>query len=103
MAAQIDQDVLKNMEKRRPYEDTVTDLLRLIRNVGAHYGGKPQCFKEIIQNPSQYFVDRFPDLTFYVYEHLRRVDRGCFWVHSPQTTWEAELRTFRAKCVGCYS
>ncbi|XP_077679921.1 2-5A-dependent ribonuclease-like [Eretmochelys imbricata] len=38
----IDQDVLKNMEKRRPYEDTVTDLLRLIRNVGAHYGGKPQ-------------------------------------------------------------
>ncbi|CAM2118596.1 unnamed protein product [Caretta caretta] len=39
---QIDQDVLKNMEKRRPYEDTVTDLLRLIRNVGAHYGGKPQ-------------------------------------------------------------
>ncbi|CAM4613623.1 unnamed protein product [Caretta caretta] len=71
----IDQDVLKNMEKRRPYEDTVTDLLRLIRNVGAHYGGKPQCFKEIIQNPSQYFVDRFPDLTFYVYEHLRRVDR----------------------------
>ncbi|TFK02016.1 interleukin-17 receptor A [Platysternon megacephalum] len=72
----IDQDVLEDMEKRRPYKDTVTDLLRLIRNVGAHYSVKPQWFKEIIQNPSQYFVDRFPDLTFYVYEHLRRVDRA---------------------------
>ncbi|XP_029768216.1 2-5A-dependent ribonuclease-like [Terrapene carolina triunguis] len=38
----IDQDVLKDMEKRRPYKDTVTDLLRLIRNVGAHYGAKEQ-------------------------------------------------------------
>ncbi|XP_034635235.1 2-5A-dependent ribonuclease-like isoform X1 [Trachemys scripta elegans] len=72
----IDQDVLKNMKERRSYKDTVTDLLRLIRNVGAHYGAKPQWFKEIIQNPSQYFVDRFPDLTFYVYEHLCRVDRA---------------------------
>uniref|UniRef100_A0A8C0H5F7 KEN domain-containing protein n=1 Tax=Chelonoidis abingdonii TaxID=106734 RepID=A0A8C0H5F7_CHEAB len=37
----IDQDVLENMEqRRRPYKDTVTDLLRLIRNVGAHYGMK---------------------------------------------------------------
>ncbi|XP_044883141.1 2-5A-dependent ribonuclease-like isoform X2 [Mauremys mutica] len=72
----IDQAVLENMKKKRHYKDTVTDLLRFIRNVGAHYGAKPQWFKEIIQNPSQYFVDRFPDLTFYVYEHLCRVDRA---------------------------
>uniref|UniRef100_A0A8C3TAR3 Uncharacterized protein n=1 Tax=Chelydra serpentina TaxID=8475 RepID=A0A8C3TAR3_CHESE len=76
----IDQDVLKNMNLKKrhshPYKDTVTDLLRFIRNVGAHYGVKPQWFKEIIQNPSQYFVDRFPDLIFYIYEHLQRVDRA---------------------------
>ncbi|KAM9129412.1 2-5A-dependent ribonuclease-like isoform 3-T3 [Pangshura tecta] len=72
----IDQAVLENMEMRRRYTDTVTDLLRLIRNVRAHYDVKPQWFKEIIQNPSQYFVDQFPDLTFYVYEHLCRVDRA---------------------------
>lgn len=72
----IDQSVLKNMNQKRKYtyQDSVTDLLRFIRNIRAHYDAKPQWFKEIIQNPSRYFVDQFPRLTLYVYECLRHAD-----------------------------
>lgn len=69
--------------KKKPhlkYKDTVGDLLKFIRNLGEHINEeKNKWMKSIIQDPSQYFQKKFPDLTIYVYMKLRNTDYAkCF-------------------------
>nr|XP_006126992.1 2-5A-dependent ribonuclease [Pelodiscus sinensis]XP_025042367.1 2-5A-dependent ribonuclease [Pelodiscus sinensis] len=63
----------KNKTKKR-YENSVTDLLRFIRNMGEHFAEKDDTVKEIIKEPSEYFLSRFPELTVYVYKALRSIN-----------------------------
>lgn len=96
----IDKEVLDSMEdpfqerdkkkKNRPkkvYENFVTDLLKLIRNVAEHFKEKEESVKEIIKNPEDYFLKLFPDLPIYVYQKLRNTEyKKCFpqvQIHSP--------------------
>ncbi|XP_030062958.1 2-5A-dependent ribonuclease isoform X2 [Microcaecilia unicolor] len=77
----VDQEVLNDMnrfhsKKKIYYQDTVTDLLKFIRNLGAHFDEKKTEIKEIIGDPCQYFLKKFPDLTVYVYETLRHLGKG---------------------------
>ncbi|XP_032082417.1 2-5A-dependent ribonuclease [Thamnophis elegans] len=59
-----------NKKVKRLYSPGVVDLLKLIRNMGEHYPEKDDEVKEIIQDPADYFLNLFPDLTIYVYQHL---------------------------------
>lgn len=84
--SKIHTSVMKQMNefyKRKPhlkYKDTVGDLLRFIRNLGEHINEeKNKWMKSIIQDPSQYFQEKFPDLIIYVYMKLRNTDYAkCF-------------------------
>ncbi|XP_029474447.1 2-5A-dependent ribonuclease [Rhinatrema bivittatum] len=79
----VDQEILDDMngfytkraknKNKKYYQDTVTDLLKFIRNMGAHFDEKPEKIKKIIGDPCQYFLKTFPDLTVYVYETLRQM------------------------------
>uniref|UniRef100_A0A8C3HRJ5 KEN domain-containing protein n=1 Tax=Chrysemys picta bellii TaxID=8478 RepID=A0A8C3HRJ5_CHRPI len=55
----------QNKNKKKQYENYVTDLLKFIRNMGE--------VKEIIKEPSEYFLNLFPELTVYVYKCLRSI------------------------------
>ncbi|XP_067391243.1 2-5A-dependent ribonuclease [Emydura macquarii macquarii] len=83
---QIDELVLDSMNKpfnnrnqgkskkmRKKYENCVTDLLKLIRNMGEHFDEKEEKVKDIIKDPSEYFLNLFPELTVYVYKKLRNI------------------------------
>ncbi|OBS73424.1 hypothetical protein A6R68_16038, partial [Neotoma lepida] len=72
--SKIDKYVMKKMNKKTssPYQDTVGDLLRFIRNMGEHINedqNKPM--KKRIGEPSRYFQETFPDLIIYVYKKLQ--------------------------------
>nr|XP_034977834.1 2-5A-dependent ribonuclease [Zootoca vivipara]XP_034977835.1 2-5A-dependent ribonuclease [Zootoca vivipara]XP_034977836.1 2-5A-dependent ribonuclease [Zootoca vivipara] len=79
----IDKDVLdcmvgpfndkKKKEKNKGYENCVTDLLKLIRNMGEHFSEKDEKVKEIIKEPEDYFLNLFPNLTIYVYRTLHNI------------------------------
>nr|XP_033772073.1 2-5A-dependent ribonuclease [Geotrypetes seraphini]XP_033772074.1 2-5A-dependent ribonuclease [Geotrypetes seraphini] len=76
----VDKDVLDSMNKHYKkeayyYKDTVTDLLKFIRNLAAHFEEKSN-IKDIIEDPCQYFLKKFPDLTIYVYETLKHLGMG---------------------------
>ncbi|CAM2118598.1 unnamed protein product [Caretta caretta] len=63
----------KNQNKKKQYENYVTDLLKFIRNMGEHFDEKEEKVKEIIKEPSEYFMHLFPELTVYVYKCLRGI------------------------------
>ncbi|CAI5776283.1 2-5A-dependent ribonuclease [Podarcis lilfordi] len=80
----IDKDVLdcmvgpfndkkKNKKNNKDYENCVTDLLKLIRNMGEHFSEKDEKVKEIIKEPEDYFLNLFPNLTTYVYRTLHNI------------------------------
>ncbi|XP_069497525.1 2-5A-dependent ribonuclease-like isoform X1 [Ambystoma mexicanum] len=72
--SKIDKEVMDDMMERNQkyaYTDTVSSLLKFIRNMGEHLPEKPENIKDIVQNPAEYFLKRFPDLTLYVYETIR--------------------------------
>ncbi|XP_036129341.1 2-5A-dependent ribonuclease [Molossus molossus] len=86
---QIDMLVMNKMNtfyKMKPhlkYKDTVGDLLRFIRHLGEHIDEeKNEWMKLRIQDPSQYFQKKFPDLIIYVYMKLRNTD---YAKHFPKT------------------
>ncbi|XP_037001545.2 2-5A-dependent ribonuclease [Artibeus jamaicensis] len=57
------------------YKDTVGDLLKFIRNLGEHIDEKKNIrMKSKIQDPSQYFQKKFPDLIIYIYLQLRNTE-----------------------------
>ncbi|KAM7162177.1 2-5A-dependent ribonuclease-like isoform 1-T1 [Macrochelys suwanniensis] len=63
----------QNKNKKKQYENYITDLLKFIRNMGEHFDEKEEKVKEIIKEPSEYFLNLFPDLTVYVYKCLRSI------------------------------
>ncbi|XP_061490062.1 2-5A-dependent ribonuclease [Rhineura floridana] len=80
----IDKDVLdcmvrpfhdqgKKKKNERSYENCVTDLLKLIRNMGEHFNEKDEMVREIIKEPADYFLNLFPNLTIYVYRSLHNI------------------------------
>ncbi|XP_039193050.1 2-5A-dependent ribonuclease [Crotalus tigris] len=80
----IDEKVLESMEfpskekgnkkGKRHYQQGVIDLLKLIRNMGEHYDEKDDEVKKIIQDPADYFLNLFPDLTVYIYQRCCNSD-----------------------------
>ncbi|XP_042319890.1 2-5A-dependent ribonuclease-like [Sceloporus undulatus] len=60
-------------KNKRVFEDCVTDLLKLIRDMNAHYSEKSEEVKTIVGNPADYFLNLFPDLTVYVYRNLKNI------------------------------
>ncbi|XP_038205715.1 2-5A-dependent ribonuclease-like [Arvicola amphibius] len=75
--SKIDKYVMKKMNdfyktKKNPYQNTVGDLLKFIRNMGEHINeNKNKDMKERIGDPSRYFQETFPDLAIYVYKKLK--------------------------------
>ncbi|CAM5161232.1 unnamed protein product [Natator depressus] len=63
----------QNQNKKKQYENYVTDLLKFIRNMGEHFDEKEEKVKDIIKEPSEYFLHLFPELTVYVYKRLRGI------------------------------
>ncbi|KAK7825245.1 hypothetical protein U0070_009734 [Myodes glareolus] len=84
----IDKYVMKKMDdfykaKRNPYQNTVGDLLKFIRNMGEHINeDRNKDMKERIGEPSHYFQKTFPDLVIYVYKKLKDTE---YRKHFPQT------------------
>ncbi|CAO2637256.1 2-5A-dependent ribonuclease [Lemmus lemmus] len=84
----IDQYVMEKMDdfyktKRNPYQNTVGDLLKFIRNMGEHISeDKNKEMKERIGEPSHYFQKTFPDLAIYVYKKLKDTE---YRKHFPRT------------------
>ncbi|XP_007641675.1 2-5A-dependent ribonuclease isoform X2 [Cricetulus griseus] len=76
---EIDKCVMEEMDDfhlpnrpRNPYQETVGDLLKFIRNIGEHINeDKNKHMKERLGDPSRYFQETFPDLTIYVYKTLK--------------------------------
>ncbi|XP_059136497.1 2-5A-dependent ribonuclease [Peromyscus eremicus] len=86
--SKIDEHVMGKMDyfytrnDRKPYQDTVGDLLKFIRNIGEHIDeDKNKQMKERIGEPSRYFQETFPDLVIYVYKKLRNTE---YRKHFPQ-------------------
>lgn len=88
----IDSYVMEEMnkfyEKRRNfYQNTVGDLLKFIRNLGAHIDeDKNKWMKSRIGDPSQYLQETFPDLVIYVYMKLQNSEYRKYF---PKTHQEA--------------
>ncbi|XP_037681141.1 2-5A-dependent ribonuclease [Choloepus didactylus] len=86
--SKIDQRVMRKMNKfyeksRNFYQDSVGDLLKFIRNLGAHINEKTnKDMKLKIGDPAQYFQKTFPDLMIYVYTKLQDTE---YTKHFPQT------------------
>ncbi|XP_026559063.1 2-5A-dependent ribonuclease [Pseudonaja textilis] len=59
-----------NKRVPRKYGREVIDLLKLIRNMAEHYNEKDNEVKKIIQDPADYFLNLFPDLTLHIYQLL---------------------------------
>ncbi|XP_015279342.1 PREDICTED: 2-5A-dependent ribonuclease [Gekko japonicus] len=84
----LDQEVMdemttvNNRKVKKPYKNCVTDLLRLIRNIGEHLHEKNDQVKKILEKPEEYFLDRFPELTMHVYQTL---DNLSYYKHFPNT------------------
>nr|XP_012591098.1 2-5A-dependent ribonuclease isoform X1 [Microcebus murinus] len=77
----IDECVMKKMnyfytrKRRLPYQDTVGDLLKFIRNIGEHIDEDTnKGIKSILGDPSRYFQKTFPDLMMYVYTKLQNTE-----------------------------
>lgn len=77
-------DEMNSFYKRRqnPYQDTIGDLLKFIRNIGEHINEeKNKEMKEILGDPSRYFQETFPDLIIYIYKKLKGTE---YRKHFPQ-------------------
>ncbi|XP_028386819.1 2-5A-dependent ribonuclease [Phyllostomus discolor] len=78
--SKIDKDVMDKMnmfykKSGNFYQDTVGDLLKFIRNLGEHINEKKnEDMKLIVQDPSQYFQKKFPDLIIFIYMRLRNTE-----------------------------
>ncbi|XP_036891022.1 2-5A-dependent ribonuclease [Sturnira hondurensis] len=78
--SKIDKYVMKRMNEFYKkncnfYQDTVGDLLKFIRNLGEHIDEKINTrMKSKIQDPSQYFQKKFPDLIIYIYKQLQNTE-----------------------------
>lgn len=86
--SKIDKNVMDEMNhfyekrKKNPYQDTVGDLLKFIRNIGEHINEeKKRGMKEILGDPSRYFQETFPDLVIYIYKKLKETE---YRKHFPQ-------------------
>ncbi|XP_052657663.1 2-5A-dependent ribonuclease isoform X1 [Harpia harpyja] len=69
---EIDKIVLNIMEKSgktKPYSNSITDLLRFIRNLDEHANIR---ISNRIGDHAEYFLKLFPALTIYVYNSLRQ-------------------------------
>nr|XP_056701367.1 2-5A-dependent ribonuclease [Euleptes europaea] len=77
----IDQEVLVSMGKRYDW-NSVTDLLRLIRNIGEHLHEKSDQVRKILEKPEDYFLDLFPELTMHVYQTSYNLS---YFKHFPNT------------------
>ncbi|XP_025856920.2 2-5A-dependent ribonuclease [Vulpes vulpes] len=65
------------------YEDTPSDLLKFIRNLGEHINeDKNKKIRLIIGEPSRYLQMKFPDLVIYVYKKLQNTE---YRKHFPKT------------------
>ncbi|KAJ7332234.1 hypothetical protein JRQ81_014414 [Phrynocephalus forsythii] len=69
-----------NTKNKQRYKDGVIGLLKLIRDMGEHYEEKEKEVKDIINDPADYFLTRFPDLTLYVYRSLCNIK---YYKHFP--------------------
>ncbi|XP_038613947.1 2-5A-dependent ribonuclease [Tachyglossus aculeatus] len=84
--SKIDKYVMTEMnhfykKKKNPYQDTVTDLLKFIRNIGEHIDEKVNAqMKETIGDPAQYFQKTFPELVMHVYKNIQNTE---FMKHIP--------------------
>lgn len=59
--------------RKKPYNNTVSSLLKFIRNLQQHINEDiNKDIKSIIGDPAQYFQEKFPDLFMYVYTKLRK-------------------------------
>ncbi|XP_036058773.1 2-5A-dependent ribonuclease [Onychomys torridus] len=75
-------DYFYTKNNKEPYQDTVGDLLKFIRNIGEHINeNKNKQMKERIGEPSRYFQETFPDLIIHVYKKLRNTE---YRKHFPQ-------------------
>ncbi|XP_063154518.1 2-5A-dependent ribonuclease [Candoia aspera] len=59
-----------NKKGNRHYGPCVTDLLKLIRNMGEHYNEKSDEVRGIVLDPADYFLNLFPDLIIFIYQRL---------------------------------
>ncbi|XP_029394654.1 2-5A-dependent ribonuclease [Mus pahari] len=77
---------MNNFYKKRqnPYQDTVGDLLKFIRNIGEHINEKKnRRMKEILGDPSRYFQETFPDLVIYIYKKLKETEYSRHFPQAP--------------------
>uniref|UniRef100_A0ABI7WED0 Uncharacterized protein n=1 Tax=Felis catus TaxID=9685 RepID=A0ABI7WED0_FELCA len=86
--SKIDNYVMQEMNKyyenkRKRYKNTVSDLLKFIRNLGEHINEeKNREMKSRIGEPFQYLQEKFPDLVIYVYTKLQNTE---YKKHFPKT------------------
>ncbi|XP_014918358.2 2-5A-dependent ribonuclease [Acinonyx jubatus] len=86
--SKIDNYVMQEMNKyyenkRKRYKNTVSDLLKFIRNLGEHINEeKNKEMKSRIGEPFQYLQEKFPDLVIYVYTKLQNTE---YKKHFPKT------------------
>ena len=72
----IDPEVLKyatNCRRRRPYSDSMADLLRFIRNTAEHWHDKipPLIVQAKVGKPKEYFLKLFPTLPVVLHRIIR--------------------------------
>ncbi|XP_022364001.1 2-5A-dependent ribonuclease isoform X1 [Enhydra lutris kenyoni] len=79
--SKIDRHVMREMNKyyrankKRTYKNTLSDLLKFIRNLGEHINeDKNKDMKLRIGEPFQYLQKTFPDLVMYVYKKLQNTE-----------------------------
>uniref|UniRef100_A0A6I8NPS5 Uncharacterized protein n=1 Tax=Ornithorhynchus anatinus TaxID=9258 RepID=A0A6I8NPS5_ORNAN len=84
--SKIDKYVMTKMNKfykneKYQYQDKVTDLLKLIRNIGEHIEEEANAgMKALIGDSAQYFQKTFPELVMHVYKNIQNTE---FMKHIP--------------------
>nr|XP_006013303.1 PREDICTED: 2-5A-dependent ribonuclease isoform X2 [Latimeria chalumnae] len=61
----------QNKKQDYKYQEDTTNLLKFIRNLGAHFEEKSQKIKDIVQDPCNYFLGLFPDLLISAYNVVK--------------------------------
>lgn len=62
-------NIMQKPGKTKPYSNSITDLLRFIRNLDEHPDTR---ISNRIGDHAEYFLKLFPALTIYVYNSLRQ-------------------------------
>ncbi|XP_026364969.3 LOW QUALITY PROTEIN: 2-5A-dependent ribonuclease [Ursus arctos] len=79
--------------KKHIYTDSLSDLLKFIRNLGEHINEeKNKEMRSRIGEPFQYLQSTFPDLVMYVYKKLRNTEYRKHFpkTHNPDKHWHDE-------------